>query len=383
MVLPRITQPAPFFKGQAVMPDKQFKEISLDDYRGKWLVLFFYPLDFTFVCPTEILAYSEAATEFKRINTEVLAASCDSKFSHLAWTNQDRKKGGLGEMHIPMLSDETKSISRSYGVLIDQGEDAGLPLRGLFIIDPLGILRQVTVNDLPIGRSVEETIRLVNAFQFADEHGEVCPVNWKKGDKAIKVPNALKTYEEVQKDKLKEEKRLVGTSGEVMHLIKMPYQILNYAISGSIEAIVGDIIGSIFFNRRRPAAVTLERIVKVGLYGGLIRGPILWIWHNILRDYIGYLMKGLNQTSKDVILFLVDRILFAPPFVFATVWLTQLIESGIAVDENTSRLYAFALMTNQQIWAIGKIIMYQLNRESKVVLYHVLSIVWHIYLASL
>lgn len=94
-------------------------------------------------------------------------------------------------------------------------------------------------------------------------------------------------------------------------------------------------------------------------------------------------MKGLNQTSKDVILFLVDRILFAPPFVFATVWLTQLIESGIAVDENTSRLYAFALMTNQQIWAIGKIIMYQLNRESKVVLYHVLSIVWHIYLASL
>lgn len=383
MVLPKIKQPAPSFRGQAVMPDKQFKEITLGDYKGKWLVLFFYPLDFTFVCPTEILAYSEAAAEFKKINTEVLAASCDSKFSHLAWTNQDRKKGGLGEMHIPMLSDETKSISKDYGVLIEQGDDAGLPLRGLFIIDPLGILRQVTVNDLPIGRSVEETLRLVNAFQYTDEHGEVCPVNWKKGDKAIKVPSALKTYEEVQKDKVKEEKKLDGTSGEAMHLVRTPYQILNYAISGGIEAIVGDIIGSLLFNKRRSSAVTIERIVKVGLYGSLIRGPILWIWHNILKDYISILCNGLNQTYKDIILFLIDRILYAPPFVFATVWLTQLIESGMTVDENTKRLYAFALVTNQQIWAIGKIIMYQLNREAKIILYHILSIVWHIYLASL
>ena len=382
-MLPKITQPAPFFKGQAVMPDKQFKEITLDDYKGKWLVLFFYPLDFTFVCPTEILAFSEAATEFKKINTEVLAASCDSKFSHLAWTNRDRKMGGLGEMHIPMLSDETKNISKDYGVLVEEGEDAGLPLRGLFIIDPLGILRQVTVNDLPIGRSVEETIRLVNAFQFADENGEVCPVNWKKGDKAIKVPNALKTYEEVQKDKLKEENKLAGTSGEAMHLIRTPYQILNYSISGCVEAIVGDLIGSVLFNKRRSPGVTLRRIVKVGLYGGLFRGPILWIWHNILKDYISPLFEGCTQSSRDIILFLIDRILYSPPFVFATVWLTQLLENGVTVDENTKKLYAFALMTNQQIWAIGKIIMYQLNREAKIILYHILSIVWHIYLASI
>ena len=361
------------------MPDKQFKEITLDDYKGKWLVLFFYPLDFTFVCPTEIVAFSEAAAEFKKINTDIIAASCDSKFSHLAWTNQDRKKGGLGEMHIPMLSDETKSISKDYGVLIEEGEDAGIPLRGLFIIDPRGILRQVTVNDLPIGRSVEETLRLVNAFQFTDEHGEVCPVNWKKGDKAIKVPNALKTYEEVQKDKPKREKKLEGTSGEVMHLVRTPYQILNYAVSGGIEAIVGDIIASIFYRRRSPP-ITVERIVKVGLYGSLFRGPVLWIWHVVLKDYISYLYRELNQTEKDIISFLIDRIFYAPAFVFGTVWLTQLIENGVTVDDNTKRFYTFALLNNQRIWGIGKIIMYQLGREAKIILYHILSIVWHVWL---
>ena len=159
--------------------------------------------------------------------------------------------------------------------------------------------------------------------------------------------------------------------------------ILNYSISGCVEAIVGDLIGSVLFNKRRSPGVTLRRIVKVGLYGGLFRGPILWIWHNILKDYISPLFEGCTQSSRDIILFLIDRILYSPPFVFATVWLTQLLENGVTVDENTKKLYAFALMTNQQIWAIGKIIMYQLNREAKIILYHILSIVWHIYLASI
>ena len=151
------------------MPDKQFKDISLSDYRGKYVVLFFYPLDFTFVCPTEIIAFSDRADEFAALNTQVIAASCDSKFSHLAWCNTDRKKGGLGEMKIPIIADITKKIATEYGVLIEDGPDAGIPLRGLFIINPSGILRQITMNDLPVGRSVDETIRLIQAFQVSSQ----------------------------------------------------------------------------------------------------------------------------------------------------------------------------------------------------------------------
>lgn len=170
----QIQQPAPNFKGTAVI-NGEFKEISLKDFQGKYLVLFFYPLDFTFVCPTEIIAFSDRISEFRKLNTEVVGVSVDSHFSHLAWTNLDRKNGGLGQLQYPLLADITKEISRDYDVLLEQ---TGISLRGLFIIDPNGILRQITVNDLPVGRSVDETLRLIKAFQFVEEHGEVCPANW-------------------------------------------------------------------------------------------------------------------------------------------------------------------------------------------------------------
>jgi alkyl hydroperoxide reductase subunit AhpC len=141
-------------------------------FPGKWLVLFFYPLDFTFVCPTEIRAFSDRFSEFEALGASVVAASVDSEFAHLAWTQQDKKAGGLGPMKIPILADITKRISRDYGVLL---EDQGVALRGLFIIDPEGILRQITINDLPVGRSVDETLRLLQAFQFHAKHGEVSP----------------------------------------------------------------------------------------------------------------------------------------------------------------------------------------------------------------
>ncbi|KAL1497976.1 hypothetical protein ABEB36_008852 [Hypothenemus hampei] len=179
---PAIQKPAPIFKGTAVV-DGQFKEISLEDYKGKYVIIFFYPLDFTFVCPTEIIAFSDRIEEFKKINTAVVACSTDSHFSHLAWTNTSRLQGGLGPMSIPLLADKNLEISRAYGVL---DEATGIDFRGLFIIDGKGILRQVTINDLPVGRSVDETIRLVQAFQFTDEHGEVCPAGWKPGTKTIK-----------------------------------------------------------------------------------------------------------------------------------------------------------------------------------------------------
>ena len=160
---------APKFTGTAVVKG-EFKQISLDDYKGKYVVLFFYPLDFTFVCPTEIIAFNDRAGEFSALNCEVIACSTDSHFSHLAWCHKSRKEGGLGDMQIPLLADKSMAISRAYGVL---KEDEGLTFRGLFIIDPEGKLRQITVNDLPVGRDVDETLRLVQAFQFTDKHGEV------------------------------------------------------------------------------------------------------------------------------------------------------------------------------------------------------------------
>ncbi|VDL90142.1 unnamed protein product [Schistocephalus solidus] len=183
--------PAPDFKGTAVV-NGEFKEISLSDYKNKYVILFFYPLDFTFVCPTEIIAFNDRAEEFRSKGCELIACSTDSHFSHLAWIKTSRKEGGIEGMSIPVLADKTMSIARSYGVLC---ESSGVAFRGLFIIDGKGILRQITVNDLPVGRSVDEALRLLEAFQFTDVHGEVCPANWRPGAKTIKPTTAgSKTY---------------------------------------------------------------------------------------------------------------------------------------------------------------------------------------------
>nr|AFM86366.1 natural killer cell enhancing factor [Callorhinchus milii] len=187
----QIGQQAPDFTAKAVMPNGEFQDLKLSSYKGKYVVFFFYPLDFTFVCQTEIIAFSDRAEDFKKINCEVIGASTDSHFSHLAWTNTPRKQGGIGRMQIPLVADLTKSISEDYGVL---KKDEGIAYRGLFIIDDKGILRQITINDLPVGRCVEETLRLVQAFQFTDAHGEVCPAGWKPGKDTIK-PNVKDSKE--------------------------------------------------------------------------------------------------------------------------------------------------------------------------------------------
>jgi alkyl hydroperoxide reductase subunit AhpC len=170
------------------MPDGSFKTLSLGDFAGKYLVLLFYPMDWTFVCPTELTAFSDRTDEFQALNTEVVAVSVDTKFSHHAWLNTPRDQGGLGKMRIPLLSDITKQISRDYGVLLDaeDGDDAGVALRGLFVISGEGVVRSVTINDLPVGRSVDEVLRTVKAFLHTDTHGEVCPANWVPGAATIK-----------------------------------------------------------------------------------------------------------------------------------------------------------------------------------------------------
>jgi alkyl hydroperoxide reductase subunit AhpC len=188
----QIGRPAPAFnKVDALLPDGSFGQVSLSDYKGKWVILFFYPLDFTFNCPTEITQFSDNAARFAELNTQVIGCSVDSKFSHLAWASQPRNKGGLGKTEIPILSDLTRKISTDYNVLITEGEDAGVALRGTFLIDPAGILRQITVNDLPVSRNVEEVIRLLQGFQYHAKTGDVVPCNWKPGGRTMKADPKL------------------------------------------------------------------------------------------------------------------------------------------------------------------------------------------------
>lgn len=157
-----IRKPAPDFIADVYY--NGMKKIRLSDYKGKYVVLFFYPLDFTFVCPTEIVQFSDRAQEFRGINCEIIGASIDSQFSHMEYTKKDRKKGGLGKMDIPLIADVTKKISKIYGCLIDHGDDEGVAYRATYIIDTKGILRHISISDLPVGRNVEEVLRLVKAF---------------------------------------------------------------------------------------------------------------------------------------------------------------------------------------------------------------------------
>jgi len=178
-----VTNPAPEFSATAVMPDNSFKEdFKLSDYRGQYVLLFFYPLDFTFVCPSEILAFNKAVKEFSDNNCQLIGISIDSHFSHLAWKNTKVNDGGIGNIQYPLVSDLDKSISKNYEVLLD----SGIALRGLFLIDKEGIVRHQVVNDLPLGRNVSEALRILHALQFTEKYGEVCPANWNKGEDAMK-----------------------------------------------------------------------------------------------------------------------------------------------------------------------------------------------------
>ncbi|GFE59417.1 peroxiredoxin [Geobacter sp. AOG2] len=178
-----VTQQAPDFTADAVMPDNTFGQITISSLKGKNVVLFFYPLDFTFVCPSEILAFNKKLDEFKKRNTEVIGVSIDSKFTHLAWKNTPIEDGGIGNIQYPLVSDLNKNIAREYGILFNES----VALRGLFLIDTKGVIRHAVINDLPLGRNVGEALRMVDALQFVETHGDqVCPANWQEGDEAMK-----------------------------------------------------------------------------------------------------------------------------------------------------------------------------------------------------
>jgi peroxiredoxin (alkyl hydroperoxide reductase subunit C) len=177
-----VTKQAPDFTATAVMADNSMKpDFKLSDYRGKYVILFFYPLDFTFVCPSEILAFDRSLSKFKEKNCEIIGVSIDSQFSHWAWKNTPINQGGIGNIQFPLVADLDKNISRQFGVLLD----AGIALRGTFLIDRDGIVRHAVVNDLPLGRNIDEALRMVDALQFHEKHGDVCPANWQDGKEGM------------------------------------------------------------------------------------------------------------------------------------------------------------------------------------------------------
>ena len=179
-----IGKQAPSFKAPAVMPDNSVNpEFNLEQMKGKYVVLFFYPLDFTFVCPTEIIQFDRKLAEFKERGAEVVGVSVDSQFTHAAWKNTPVDQGGIGDVQYPLVADLTKQIARDYGVLIEEG---GVALRGTFLIDKEGTVKHAVINDLGLGRNIDEALRMVDALRHHEQYGEVCPANWNKGDDAMK-----------------------------------------------------------------------------------------------------------------------------------------------------------------------------------------------------
>jgi len=187
-----VTHPAPDFTATAIMPDNSINEnFKLSDYRGKYVVLFFYPLDFTFVCPSEIIAFDHRLAQFAEKGVQVVGCSVDSHFSHLAWKNTPVEKGGIGNVQYPLVADLTKNIARDYDVLTGDS----VALRGSFLIDREGAVRHQVVNDLPLGRDIDEMLRVIDALQFTEEHGEVCPAGWAQGKKGMDAsPEGVANY---------------------------------------------------------------------------------------------------------------------------------------------------------------------------------------------
>ena len=178
-----VCQKAPGFTAAAVMPDGTIKDdFSLSDYAGKYVVLFFYPLDFTFVCPSEILAHNSRVDALKERGVQVIGVSIDSQFTHAAWRNTPVNNGGIGSVAFPLVADVKHEIVQAYGV---EHPQAGVALRGSFLIDKDGIIQHMVINNLPLGRNIDEMIRMVDALQFTEEHGEVCPAGWNKGDEGM------------------------------------------------------------------------------------------------------------------------------------------------------------------------------------------------------
>lgn len=196
-----VAKPAPDFCAAAVMADGSFNaEFKLSDFKGKYVILFFWPLDFTFVCPSEIIAHNHRVEQLRERGVEVVGISIDSQFTHLAWRNTAIEDGGIGPVEFPMVADVKHEICQAYGI---EHPEAGVAMRASFIIDQQGIVQHQVVNNLPLGRNIDEMIRMVDALQFFEQYGEVCPAGWNKGDSGMKAtPQGVADYLSEHAEKL-------------------------------------------------------------------------------------------------------------------------------------------------------------------------------------
>lgn len=399
---------------KALMPDKSITEVSLADYAGKWVVILFFPLDFSFVCPTEIIAFSDAAEDFENAETQVLAASCDSEFAHLAWVNTPRSEGGLGDINIPILADFEKKVASSYGILLDGGGDAGVPLRGTFIISPTGILRQMIVNDLPVGRSVNEVLRLVKAFQFTEGRGEVCPANWRPGqegkgaetgesnDDFSRMYDPANTEGVRQRVTIARQNAISSSSsrisrrwradhadlmGSCVHifneyrLLVQTYPVRTKAITSCIIGILGEILGGAISARRdnRPFGVDAKRVGIFGLYGLVITGPVLHYWYAFLEQLTRGM--GLKDLTRLFVKLVIDRGIFGPPFVLLTVSFIQFLQNNFnfgRAGQSIRRTYGAVLLSNEKFWTVAQILNFGVVPVDMQLLYvNIASIAWN------
>lgn len=234
----QVGQPAPDFTGKAVLPNLEFRDIKLSNYRRKWVVLFTFPLDFTFVCPTEIVAFSDNYDRFKKLNCEVIGLSVDSVYSHLAWIETERREGGVGHLKFPIVGDLGANIARQYGFYMD---DAGYDLRGTTIINPDGVVVHISMNQPNVGRNIEEVLRLLEAFQFTRKNGVVCPASWEKGYEGI-VPTVKGSKKYFEKA---DEQKSVLIQAEPS---KLPVPFL---VVSACAAVVAVVAGVLFFRRRK------------------------------------------------------------------------------------------------------------------------------------
>lgn len=425
-----IQEQAPDFSVEALLPGLQIGRVALKDYHESWVLLFFYPLDFTFVCPTEIISFADRHAEFAALNCQVLAASCDSVYTHMSWSQLPRSEGGLGKLSIPLLADFNKELANKYNVL----SEGGVPLRATFLIAPGGVIRHLSMNDLPVGRSVDESLRVLQAFQFVEQHGEVCPANWKPGDKTMKADvEASKEYfssvydhdgheqqanagnkHDVTRVSFANLRKSSPTSasltpaiprsmiGNCVHTVSSSLTgcleayttalkespLLTKALTSCVIGLLGELIGTYIQERKKnpseckPLIERIKRLAVFGVYGLAFTGPFFHWWY-------GYLEKTVNSWKLSpnisfLIKLALNQLAMTPPFLLFTLAYLQYFFTldaarTVAAIKNT---FVAVLLTNWKVWTVAQAINFKLvPLDYRVLFGNVVALWWNIFLS--
>ena len=430
---------APDWTATALLPSGSFESIGSTSFLGAWLVLLWYPLDFVSDNAAEVMAFSDRQCELNAMNTQLVVISCDSPFSHLAWTKLPRTAGGLGSLSVPLLSDFNKTISTAFGVLVGNAE---LPAHATCIISPDGIVRQLSLNDENVGRSVDEVVRLVKAFQYTDVHGEVCPAGWSPGASTI-VPtvDGSKEYfsSEFQEGSafFRESSNSLRGSIDVAdpgpvtriayhnlplaprssssslsspspssssslslssgfgaalanyHRLLKSHPLTTKAATSCVVSLVGELIGSYIKGRaarckgdKAHPFVNWQRLCVFGVYGAAITAPVFHWWYGALEKIVAALK--LPPRLSNVVKIALDRALITPPFLFFTIAYLRYFQTFSAQDTMTSvrNVYAAALYTNWRVWTPAQAVnFFCVPLEYRVLFGNVVALWWNVYLS--